>query len=244
MMRASFMNMPDVKMTFTEHLAELRTRIIRSLIAVGVCGAGGFVLSEKIFELMRQPLGGEHTLQGLSPIEFFTTRLNIALHIGVFLGLPVILYQMMMFVMPALKPRERSVVLGGLLSSGFLTIAGLTVAFILVLPKVFPVLESFAPEGVVANYQYEKYVNIVFRFLIAFAVGFQFPIVMVSLVHLGVFPVSFFVKNAKYVLILILVASAMFTPPDVMTQVFMAVPLFGLYILSLGVAYIFRKRES
>jgi sec-independent protein translocase protein TatC len=242
-MRASFMNMPDIKMTFTEHLAELRTRIIRSLIAVGICGAVGFWLSERIFELMRKPLG-DVPLQGLTPIEFFTTKISIALHVGIFLGLPVILYQGMMFVMPALKARERSVVLSGLLASGFLTIAGLTVAFLLVLPKVFPVLQSFAPEGVVANYQYEKYVNIVFRFLIAFAVGFQFPIVMVSMVHLGVVPVRFFVKNAKYVLILILVVSAMFTPPDVISQVLMAVPLFGLYILSLGVAYIFRKRES
>ena len=67
---------------------------------------------------------------------------------------------------------------------------------------------------------------------------------MVSMVHLGVVPVRFFVKNAKYVLILILAVSAMFTPPDVISQVLMAVPLFGLYILSLGVAYIFRKRES
>lgn len=242
-MRASFMNMEDVKMTFTEHLAELRTRIIRSLIAIGVCGAVGFWLSERIFELMREPLG-DVPLQGLTPIEFFTTKISIALHVGIFLGLPVILYQAMMFVMPALKARERSVVLSGLLASGFLTIAGLTVAFLLVLPKVFPVLQSFAPEGVVANYQYEKYVNIVFRFLIAFAVGFQFPIVMVSMVHLGVVPVRFFVKNAKYVLILILAVSAMFTPPDVISQVLMAVPLFGLYILSLGVAYIFRKRES
>ncbi len=242
-MRVSFMNMPDVKMTFTEHLAELRTRIIRSLIAVGVCGVAGFVLSEKIFELMRKPLG-DTSLQGLTPIEFFTTKLSIALHIGVFLGLPVILYQMMMFVMPALKPRERSVMLSGLLASGFLTIAGLSVAFLIVLPKVFPVLQSFAPPGVVANYQYEKYVNIVFRFLIGFAVGFQFPIVMVSLVHLGVVPVGFFVKNAKYVLVLILVVSAILTPPDVISQVLMAVPLFALYIVSLGVAYIFRKRES
>lgn len=243
-MRASFMNMPDIKMTFTEHLAELRTRIIRSLIAVGVCGAVGFWLSEQIFELMRQPLGTDASLQGLTPIEFFTTKLSIALHVGVFLGLPVILYQMMMFVMPALKPRERSVLLSGLLASGFLTIAGLTVAFLIVLPKVFPVLQGFAPPGVVADYQYEKYVNIVFRFLIAFAVGFQFPIVMVSMVHLGVVPVRFFVKNAKYVLILILAVSAMFTPPDVISQVLMAVPLFTLYILSLGVAYVFRKRES
>jgi sec-independent protein translocase protein TatC len=209
-----------------------------------LCGAAGFVLSEKIFELMRKPLGDGASLQGLTPIEFFTTKLSIALHVGVFLSLPVILYQMMMFVMPALKPRERSVMLSGLLASGFLTIAGLTVAFLIVLPKVFPVLQSFAPEGVVANYQYEKYVNIVFRFLIAFAVGFQFPIVMVSLVHLGVVPVSFFVKNAKYVLILILAVSAIFTPPDVISQVLMGVPLFTLYILSLGVAYIFRKRES
>ena len=68
-MRASFMNMPDVKMTFTEHLAELRTRIIRSLIAVGICGAVGFWLSERIFGFMRQPLGDEVSLQGLTPID-------------------------------------------------------------------------------------------------------------------------------------------------------------------------------
>jgi len=243
-MRMSFLDKPDVKMTFTEHLAELRTRIIRSLIAVGICAAGGFAYFREIFAFLRGPLGDEVPLQGLTPIEFFMTRLSIAFYVGLFVALPVVIYQALMFVMPALKPRERRVVLGGLLASGFLTVAGLTVGFGIVLPKVFPVLESFAPEGVVANYQYEKYVNIVFRFMIAFAVGFQFPIIMVSLVHLGVVPVRFFVKNAKYVLVLILVVSALFTPPDVISQILMAVPLFGLYVVSLGVAYLLRKRET
>ena len=243
-MPVGFMNMPDVKMTFTEHLVELRTRIVRSLVAVGVCVAAGYAFNNQIFQLLRRPLGDNVPLQALSPIEFFMTRLAIAVYVGLFLALPVILYQALMFVVPALKPRERNVVVGGLLASGMLTIAGLTVAYLVVLPLVFPVLERFAPEGVLANYQYEKYVNVVFKFLIAFAVGFQFPIVMVSLVHLGVVPVRFFVKNAKYVLVIILLVSAIFTPPDAISQVLMAVPLFCLYILSLGVAYLFRKRES
>lgn len=243
-MRVSFMNMADVKMTFTEHLAELRTRLIRSLIAVGVWGAVGFGFHKRIFDLLVKPLGDEASLQGLTPIEFFMTRLSIAFYVGVFLALPVILYQALMFVIPALKPRERRVVLAGLLASGVLTIAGLSVAYLAILPIVFPVLESLAPEGVVANYQYEKYVSFVFKFLIAFAVGFQFPIVMVSLVHLGLVPVRFFVRNAKYVLVIMLVVSALFTPPDPLSQILMAVPLFGLYVLSLGVAYLFRKRGS
>ena len=149
-----------------------------------------------------------------------------------------------MFVMPALRQRERRVVLCGLLASGFLSIVGLTVAYIVVLPIALPVLDKFAPEDVIRQLRYELYVSMIFKFLIGFAIGFQFPIVMVSLVHLGVVPVSFFVKNAKYVLVLILIASAMFTPPDVMTQFLMAVPLTVLYGLSLGVAYLFRKREK
>jgi sec-independent protein translocase protein TatC len=243
-MPVGFMSKPDVKMTFMEHLGELRTRIIRSLIAVGVCGAVGFGFHKKLFKLLAKPLGDGASLQGLTPIEFFMTKLSIAFYVGVFLALPVVLYQALMFVMPALKPHERRVVLGGLLSSSVLTIAGLSVAYLAILPIVFPVLESLAPEGVVANYQYEKYVNFVFKFLIAFAVGFQFPIIMVSLVHLGIVPVRFFVRNAKYVLVIILIVSALFTPPDPTTQIMMAVPLFCLYVLSLGVAYVFRKRES
>ena len=243
-MPVGFMSKPDVKMTFTEHLAELRTRIIRSAIAVGVCGAAGYGFNNQIFQLLRKPLGTVEKLQYISPFEPFLTRLSIAFYVGVFLALPVILYQALMFVIPALKPRERKVVLGGLLSSSVLTITGLTVAFIGILPIIFPVMRSFAPEGVEANLRLEYYVNVVFKFLIAFAVGFQFPIVMVSLVHLGIVPVRFFVKNAKYVLVIILIVSALFTPPDPISQIMMAVPLFCLYVLSLGVAYLFRKRES
>jgi sec-independent protein translocase protein TatC len=243
-MPVGFMSKPDVKMTFMEHLGELRTRIIRSVIAVGVCGAVGFGFHKKIFDFLVKPLGEGASLQMLTPIESFMTRLSIAFYVGVFLALPVILYQALMFVMPALKPHERRVVLGGLVSSSVLTIAGLSVAYLAILPIVFPVLESLAPDSVAANYQYEKYVNFVFKFLIAFAVGFQFPIIMVSLVHLGIVPVRFFVKNAKYVLVIILIVSALFTPPDPTTQIMMAVPLFCLYVLSLGVAYVFRKRES
>ena len=243
-MRASFMSMDDVKMTFTEHLAELRARVIKSLIAVGVCAAAGFGFNEHIFKLLKRPLGKGVTLQYLSPMEPFMTKLSIALYVAVFLALPVILYQALMFVMPALRQRERRVVLCGLLASGFLSIVGLTVAYIVVLPIALPVLDKFAPEDVIRQLRYELYVSMIFKFLIGFAIGFQFPIVMVSLVHLGVVPVSFFVKNAKYVLVLILIASAMFTPPDVMTQFLMAVPLTVLYGLSLGVAYLFRKREK
>ncbi len=243
-MRMSFLNKPDVKMTFTEHLAELRTRIIRSLIAVGVCAAAGYGFHEKIFAILKRPLPPEVPIQYLSLPEPFMTRLSIAFYVGIFVALPVILYQALMFVMPALRPRERSVVLGGLLASGFLTIAGLTVAYLGVLPVVFPVLQKFAPAGVEAHLRLESYVNVVFKFLIAFAVGFQFPIIMVSLVHLGVLPVSFFVKNAKYVLVVILIVSAILTPPDVISQILMAIPLFGLYGVSLGVAYLLRKRET
>jgi sec-independent protein translocase protein TatC len=240
----AFLNKPDVKMTFTEHLAELRTRIIRSLIAVGVCGAAGYAFFGKVFDLLKKPLPAGTDIQYLSLPEPFMTRLSIAFYVGIFVALPVILYQAVMFVMPALKPRERGVVLGGLLASGFLTVAGLTVGYLGVLPIIFPVLQKFAPVGVEAHLRYESYVNVVFKFLIAFAVGFQFPIIMVSLVHLGVVPVSFFIKNAKYVLVLILVVSALFTPPDVISQLLMAIPLFGLYGVSLGVAYLLRKRET
>jgi sec-independent protein translocase protein TatC len=243
-MPVGFMSQPDVKMTFTEHLGELRTRIIRSLIAVGVCGAAGYAFNNQIFQLLRKPLGPDVPVQYISPIEPFLTKLSIAFYVGVFLALPVILYQAVMFVMPALKPHERRVVLGGLLASSVLTIAGLSVAYLAILPILFPVMHSFAPEGVEANLRLEYYVNVVFKFLIAFAVGFQFPIIIVSLVHLGVVPVRFFVRNAKYVLVIILIVSALFTPPDPLSQIMMAVPLFCLYVLSLGVAYLFRKRES
>ena len=91
-MRASFMSMDDVKMTFTEHLAELRARVIKSLIAVGVCAAAGFGFNEHIFKLLKRPLGKGVTLQYLSPMELFMTKLSIALYVAVFLALPVILY--------------------------------------------------------------------------------------------------------------------------------------------------------
>jgi sec-independent protein translocase protein TatC len=243
-MPVGFMNMPDVKMTFMEHLGELRKRIIRSVIAIAVCAVAGYAFNNQVFQLLRKPLGQDVPIQYISPLEPFLTRLSIAFYVGVFLALPVVLYQALMFVIPALKPRERRVVLGGLLSSSVLTIAGLTVAFIGILPIIFPVMSSFAPEGVEAHLRLEYYVNVVFKFLIAFAVGFQFPIVMVSLVHLGIVPVRFFARNAKYVLVIILIVSALFTPPDPISQIMMAVPLFCLYVLSLGVAYLFRKRES
>jgi len=133
----------------------------------------------------------------------------------------------------------------GLLGSGMLTIAGLTVAYWIVLPMAFPMLRNLVPQGVAVNLRYETYVDVVFKFLIAFAAGFQFPVVVVSLVHLGVVPVRFFLKNTKYVLVIILIVSAVLTPgPDAFSQLMMAIPLFGLYILSMGVAYIFRKREA
>lgn len=236
--------MTDAKMTFIEHLAELRVRLVKGLIAVAVFSVAGYIFKGKVLAVLRRPLGDTVPLHAFDLFEQFFASLRLAVYTGLFLGLPFLMYQILMFCLPALKPHEKRVILGGLGFGVILLYSGIIFSYVLILPMLIPQLSGFFSTGVEQTFSLNMYINKVFRFIIAFGLGFQLPIILIILVRIGVISVEALRRNRKYMVIGIFVMAAMLTPPDLISQVLLALPLLVLYEISIWVSVLLGGRKE
>ncbi len=237
----------DEKIPFTSHLEELRSRLIKCFIAVGV----GFVLSygfkEILFEILVRPLvevmaEGDHLIFTGLPEAFFT-YLKVALLSGLMLASPVILYQFWMFVAPGLYKKERRLLGPIVLLSSFFFIAGALFGYFIVFPWGFKFFLGFATESIRPLPAMKEYLSFSAKLLLAFGLVFELPMVLTFLARMGIVSVDFLKRNRKYALLLFFVGAAILTPPDVVTQIMMALPLMAMYELSIIGARIFGKKK-
>lgn len=224
--------MVDKKISFIDHLEELRQRIIVAFLAVAVGAAVCFFFAFPILRILTRP-AGKISLVYLSPIEPFMVKFKIAIWAGLFLAMPVVLYQTLAFVAPALKSKERKFV--------YPIIAGLIVLFAL---GVFFGYEAVMPVGIKwlfgqagnelkANLTASMYVSFAFMFLLGFGVAFETPLVILFLVKLGVVSPQTLRRNWRVSYLAILVISAIITPDwSPVTMAIMAVPMIALYEIS------------
>ncbi len=240
------MNLDD-KMPFTSHLEELRERLIKCFIAVGVgfCACYGF--KEKIFDLLNQPLiaamGAEDKMIFTALHEAFFTYLKVSFLAGLMLASPVIIYQFWMFVAPGLYEKERKLIFPIVFLSTFFFVGGALFGYFVVFPYGFRFFLGFATETIQALPSMKEYLSFSSKLLLAFGLVFELPLVITFLARLGIVSVPFLKKNRKYALLIFFVGAAIITPPDVVTQIMMAFPLMLLYEISIIGARIFQKRK-
>lgn len=235
------------KIPFTDHLEELRKRLIVCFIAVGV----GFVLSygfkEKLFQILTHPLisvmpiGDKLIFTGLP--EAFFTYLKVAFLSGIILAVPVIFYEFWMFVAPGLYDKEKRLMLPIVLLSTIFFVGGAFFGYFIVFPYGFKFFLGFASEIIKPLPSMREYLSFASKLLLAFGLVFELPLIVTFLARLGIVSVDFLKKNRKYALLLFFVAAAILTPPDVVTQVMMALPLILLYEISIIGARIFGKNK-
>jgi sec-independent protein translocase protein TatC len=227
-------------MTFWEHVGELRKRLIIASCFVIAGTVAGYILFPDFVQIMQSSLGEQ--LYAFQIAEGFLVRFEIAFAIGLFLSLPILIFEIVLFILPALKPREKKILLGFLLSSYALFLCGIAFAFQSVLPYSVQFFKSaeFFPENVGRLISFKEYLDFFLVFLLAFGVCFQFPIVMLVILKLKILPLKFFTKNFKYFVIVIFIVAAIITPPDVVSQIMVALPMLALYSLSLLIARITR----
>lgn len=236
------------KFPFTEHLEELRKRLIVCFIAVGV----GFVLSygfkEKLFQILTRPLirvmqtGDKLIFTGLP--EAFFTYLKVAFLSGIILAAPVIFYQFWMFVAPGLYDKEKRLMVPVVVLSTVFFVGGAFFGYFIVFPYGFKFFLGFASETIRPLPSMREYLGFASKLLLAFGVVFELPLIITLLAKLGMVSVSFLKKNRKYALLLFFIGAAILTPPDVVTQIMMALPLILLYEISIIGARIFGKKSS
>lgn len=240
--------MDEKKLPLTAHLQELRKRLIFSFIAVGIGFILCYALAQSIFDILAYPLlkvmprGG--TLIFTSVAEAFFTYMKVAFIAGLILASPFVLYQVWAFVAPGLYQKEKRYVVPFVLGGSLFFAIGVLFGYFVAIPIGFKFLLGFATDFIKPMPSMKEYLSFSIKFLLAFGIVFEFPVVLVLLARIGVIDAKVLARQRKYAILLIFIFAAVMTPPDLISQVLMALPLMALYELSILLAKIFGKKAS
>lgn len=233
-------NVDDQELSLVEHLTELRNRLLISLGAVILLSIIGYIYSEQTIQFLARPIGD---LVFLSPAEAFFTYLKVAVLSGFMLALPLILFQFWRFLLPALKRNEKRFLVILLPSSFILFILGVAFCLYVVLPIGIRFFMGFATDELVPMISLNQYVSFLTRLIIPFGIVFEMPLIMGLLVRLRIISVHKIAGARKYILVLIFVIGAILTPPDIISQILMALPLIVLFEGSLIISRIIAPKD-
>jgi sec-independent protein translocase protein TatC len=234
-----------VEGTLVSHLLELRDRLIRAMVAVGIAFIPCMLYSNQIFTFVATPLK-EKLPKGTQLIATtvmapFTTPFKLSLFAAVFIAMPVIIYQLWAFVAPGLYRHEKRFAVPLLISSILLFYVGIVFAYFFVFPVMFQFFANTTPHGVAMMTDISAYLDFVLTMFLAFGAAFEVPIAVVLLVLTGVVRLEKLRENRGYVLIAIFVIAAFLTPPDAVSQCIMAIPMYLLYEGGLVMARVLSK---
>ena len=226
--------------SFMSHLVELRDRLLRCVIALVLVFVCLFPWARDIYSMLAKPLlaslpaGGQ--LIATEVTAPFFVPVKVTMMAALVIALPYLLYQIWAFVAPGLYAHEKKLVMPLVATSTLLFLCGMAFAYFLVFPIVFHFIISVAPEGVAVMTDIGKYLDFVLTLFVAFGVTFEVPVAVVILVRMGMVSVAKLREIRPYVIVGAFVIGAIFTPPDVVSQVMLAVPLWVLYELGIFVA--------
>ncbi|MFM9879694.1 MAG: twin-arginine translocase subunit TatC [Burkholderiaceae bacterium] len=235
---------------FVQHLMELRDRLIRAAIAVGIAGAllSIFPGPGALYDILAAPLVATlpkgATLIATSVISPFLVPLKILLMAAFMLALPVVLYQMWAFIAPGLYSHEKKLVLPLVVSSTLLFFVGVGFCYFFVFGQVFSFIQSFAPKTITAAPDIEAYLNFVLSMFLAFGMAFEVPIVVIVLARMNIVTIEKLKAFRSYFIVLAFVIAAIITPPDVVSQLALAIPMCILYEVGIWAAGFFIKHTQ
>ncbi|MDR0576697.1 MAG: twin-arginine translocase subunit TatC [Candidatus Accumulibacter sp.] len=231
--------------SFISHLVELRDRLIRALLSILVIFLCLFPWAKDLYALLARPLlaklpsGGQ--MIATDVVGVFLVPMKVALMVAFLVALPYVLYQVWAFVAPGLYTHEKRLALPLVSMSALLFFVGMAFAYFLVFPTVFGFMARIAPEGVAWMTDIEKYLSFVLSTFVAFGVAFQVPVAVVVLVMAGVVEPARLKEWRPYMIVGAFTVGAIFTPPDVVSQFMLAVPLCLLYELGIQMARFVKK---
>ena len=227
-------------MTIISHLEELRTRLIRAIVAVVIGSCICYFYAQELVHFITAPAG---KLYYMNPAEAFFSYLQVSVFAGFLLGLPVVLYEVWAFVVPALTNREKTAVALLVPISFLLFIVGLSFSYFFVLPAGIKFLVGFATEDLQPMFSIGQYLSFVMSFLIPFGFIFEMPLAIMILAKVGILSSAILIKKRKVVIVLSFVIGAFIAPsPDIVSQCLVAIPTLLLYEISiLIVKHLLRK---
>jgi sec-independent protein translocase protein TatC len=242
-------NNEDKKMPLTEHLVDLRKRLVNSLIAVGVVFFACYYFKDWLFDIVTRPLtsvlpkNSYLIYTGLT--EAFFVYMKLAFFSALIITSPFILYQIWKFVAPGLLAPEKKYVVPFVVSSTFLFVGGVLFGYFIALPPAFEFFVSFNNKYLQAMISFGDYLSMFVTFLLGFGLSFELPIFMFFLAKLGIVNSKMLSKQRRFAILIIFIAAAILTPsPDALSQILMAIPLMFLYEVSIFVAKFAEKKKA
>jgi sec-independent protein translocase protein TatC len=235
---------PEVEMSFLAHLEELRWRLIYATIGVVIGTIAAWIFIDQLvnYILLKPAVDAGVVLQNLKPFGQIFLYIQVAVIAGILLSLPNIFYQLWKFIAPALKKNEKKYVFGVVFSSSICFIAGVVFAFFVILPLALQFVQQFGSEEIANNFAINEYMSIIISLMLGAGLVFELPMLSFFLTKLGILTPAFMRKYRKYAIVVLLIFSAMFTPPDPASQIMLGVPLLLLYEISIFISKISMKR--
>ncbi len=234
----------DKKMTLLGHLLELKARLIKSVIAVAITTTISFVFAKQIFAILIRPTGGIDLIY-IEMTEMLGTYMKVCLASGIILAMPYLIYHFVMFVSPALSPREKKYVYVILPWIGLMFIGGVVFGYFVLIPPAVKFLVNFGSDIATPQIKIGNYISVVTRLLLAMGLVFELPVVSTFLARIGVISSRWLASKRKVAIIFAFILAAIITPTfDPVNQTLVAVPLIVLYELSIWLAKLVQKKEA
>jgi sec-independent protein translocase protein TatC len=245
--RQSEGQLSDVQMPFTSHLAELRSRLVKSVLALALAFFACYAFVEEIFALLTAPLRRLEiqglTLIGTAVTEAFFMKLKVGFAAAVIVASPVLLWQLWQFVAPGLYEHEKRYTRSFAFFGSFFFIGGAAFCYFVVIQEGLGfLLHRYEVIQIQPLLQAGDYLSLVTRLVLAFGLMFELPVLAFFLARVGVIDHTFLIHHSRYAVIAIALLAAVLTPPDLISQILLMLPLALLYGLSIGVAYLARWR--
>lgn len=239
--------MTDVKLPFIAHLKELRDRLIICIIGVGVAFIATYYFKGPIFTFLMRPFVGVMPPQSAfiftGVTEAFITYFKISFVAALFLASPIILYEVWMFVAPGLYETEKRYAVPFILFGSLFFIIGGLFSYFVVMPYIYRFFVSYAGPTIIPMPSLKSYMNLTLKLIVAFGLIFQMPLIAYYLSKAGIIKYRTLAKKRRYAILAIVIVSAVITPPEVTSQLLMALPMYGLFEISIIIARVFGKKE-
>jgi len=237
-------------MPLTSHLEELRKRLVRILIAVGIAFMGCFAFKEELFRIVAQPLisvlpqGSYMVYTGLP--EAFFTYIKVSFYAGLFVASPVVLYHIWKFISPGLFPKEKKFVAPFVITSTLLFIGGVCFGYFLVLPSAYKFFLEFTTDFLKPMLSMREYLTLTLKLLLSFGVIFEIPVFLFFMTKIGLVTPRKLARMRRYAIVVCFIVAAIITPtPDAFTQCMMAIPMVILYEVGIIVSKLaVRKKDD
>jgi len=235
----------DIPMDIVNHLDEFRSRFLISLVTIVIITLAGFFMADHLLDIINRPyLTTGLKLNIFNLTEGIILKLKASLIAGVLIGLPVICYEIIRYILPAVGLDGRKFIILSIIAAVFLFYGGIVFTYFLILPFAVKMLLSFTPQDMTNVISASKYLSFVILFSLGMGIMFELPIIVMILSRFGIISPALLIQKRKYAIVLIWITAAMITPPDILTQAMLSIPIMILYEISILISKFIIKQNK